>query len=83
MLSVRSSAYPFVRWLCFMEVNAPSDAVQAAAQPRRRKLKRNLQTVDEKWQFHELTQQEPNRTLLLKVSKIKAQFSNPLTSSAA
>ena len=32
--SVSYSAYPFVRWSCFMEANSPGDAAQAAAQPK-------------------------------------------------
>ena len=47
--SVCYSSYPFVYWSCFMEANAPGDAMLATAQPKRGNLKRRVCSVDEKW----------------------------------
>ena len=50
------SVYPFIRWSCFMDANAPGDAAQAAAQPTIGTVKRRFRAVGEKWWFYSLTQ---------------------------
>ena len=61
-----------------MEANTPVDAAQAAAQPKRGKLKRPLCTVDEKWWFYQLTQ-EPDLALSAYISMFSAPYPNQLS----
>ena len=65
-----------------MEANAPGDPAQAAAQPKRGKLK-CLCTVGEQCCFYHLTQREPDLALSVHISKFLAQYPNPLASITA
>ena len=62
-----------------MEANAPDDA----AQPTRGRLKLHIRTIDKKWGFNQLAEQEPDLGLSADISKFNAQLPNLLSSSTA
>ena len=59
-----------------MEANAPGDAAQTAAQPKKGKLQRYIRKFNEKCCYNRLNQQEPDRAPTVYISKFNSQVPN-------